>query len=144
MQTGTRSRWWLLLAHTAFTHPSPFVRVVRHVENGRTLASLLGLAATFSRALEPRDSALPSALLLADPATACLPIAPVPRGSCVLVERGACAFDEKAMNAQAGGASSILVVNAADELTRMDSSATAASVALRAEMISLMLTRTSG
>lgn len=101
---------------------SPFARVVVHATEGHALSHHLALSATFSRALRPAD-ATPAAFVDAEPAHACEPVAGVERGSCVVIQRGGCSFEDKAMNAQAAGAHSALVVNHVDELVRMDTSA---------------------
>jgi hypothetical protein len=54
---------------------------------------------------------VPVADASANPTLGCKPLIGFPGGAIALVDRGACSFVQKATNAQAAGASAVIVVN---------------------------------
>ncbi len=68
-----------------------------------------GSAAAFGPPLTAQ--AVSGPIVAASPALACDPIAPVPSGSVVVVDRGVCGFAVKVLNAQNAGAAAVIVVN---------------------------------
>ncbi|GAA1373684.1 S8 family serine peptidase [Luteococcus sanguinis] len=69
----------------------------------------IGYAPAEGAAEAPTSGTMP--IVVGDPLNGCLTMSPVPAGSAVLVQRGECSFRDKALAAQAAGASALVIYN---------------------------------
>ncbi|KAF9614154.1 hypothetical protein IFM89_015473 [Coptis chinensis] len=80
----------------------------------------VGVGARFGATMEAKEKhANHTALVLADPPHSCVPSKTKVHGEVMLAHRGGCTFTAKAKNAQAAGATALLIVNYHKELYKM-------------------------
>ena len=121
-----------------------------HITAPSTVAgSYTGVQAAFGPAVD--ENGVAGKIVMADPAQGCSSSTTLPKGSVpvpftnqaavsgniALIDRGTCSFIEKALNAQASGATAVIVVNNADgEPISMGGDESGAAVLIPAIMIS--------
>lgn len=88
--------------------------------NGEEDAEFVGVGARFGTTIVSKEkNAQQTPLTLSDPRDCCKPPRKKLSGEVVMVDRGHCKFTTKANNAEAAGASAILIVNNQKELYKM-------------------------
>lgn len=100
----------------------------------------VGVGARFGKTMEAKEKrATQSKLALADPPDCCTPPRNRLSGEVILVHRGNCMFTQKAIVAQAAGASALLIVNTKKELYKMvcDSNEKDLNISIAAVMLPL-------
>ena len=121
-----------------------------HVDAPAAVAgSYIGVQAAFGPAID--ETGVAGKIVLADPSYGCSGTPALPKGSVpvpfanqtaimgniALIDRGECTFQEKALNAQASGATAVIVVNNSDgELISMGGDEAGAAILIPAIMIS--------
>lgn len=71
--------------------------------------STIGYSNAEGAPLAPKTGTMP--IVVGDPVNGCAPLAPVPAGAAVLLQRGTCTFRDKAVAAQAAGAKALVMFN---------------------------------